>query len=141
MQVRQRTGGITTVTQKQTGDFVQLCAHFIRHVSRGGQFKGLRQQAGIHRLTGSVSAHGRKRHLLGEHVRRGAAVFTRHGQTVLQGITGNLQRTGNIAGIQTPQHDRHQNVILCTFALLQHAVHPRQPERQQFAFFRGLQLF
>lgn len=46
-----------------------------------------------------------------------------------------------IAGIQTPQHDRHQNVILCAFALLQHAVHPRQPERQQFALFRGLQLF
>lgn len=76
MQVSQRTGGITTVTQKQTGDFVQLCAHFIRHVSRGGQFEGLRQQAGIHRLTGSVSAHGRKRYLLGEHVRRGTAVFT-----------------------------------------------------------------
>ncbi len=97
----------------------------------------------------AISAHavrraaiaGRERHLLGEHVRRGTAVFTRHGQTVLQGITGNLQRTANIAGIQTPQHDRHQNVILCTFALLQHAVHPRQPERQQFAFFRGLQLF
>lgn len=42
LQVSQRTGGITTVTQKQTGDFVQLCAHFIRHVSSGSQFKGLR---------------------------------------------------------------------------------------------------
>ena len=88
-----------------------------------------------------MGAHGGECHLFGKHVLRRAAVFTRHGQTVLKRVAGNIHRAADIADIKTPQHDGHHDVILRAFALFQHATNPRQIERQQLALFRGFQLF
>ena len=61
------------------------------------------------------------------------------GEAVFQRVGRNLQRASNVTGIQTPQHDRHQNVILRATTISQHTGNPRRVERQQLALFRGFQ--
>ena len=58
---------------------------------------------------------------------------------MLQRVWRNFQRASDITGIETPQHDCHQNVILRTTAISQHTGDPRRIERQQLTLFRGFQ--
>ena len=54
----------------------------------------------------------------------------RHRQVKTQGIARNLDSAGDIPRIQTPEHHRHQNVILCAGAAFQYASDPRQVQRE-----------
>ena len=59
------------------------------------------------------------------------------GEKIGVGVTGTI--ASNVTGIESPQHDGHQNVILRATAISQYTGNPRRVERQQFALFCGFQ--
>ncbi|SAI03943.1 Uncharacterised protein [Enterobacter hormaechei] len=130
MQVRQRLGQLIRITQDIAGDFVQLRAHDIGHVSAFSQRNGVEQVRQFDRLFCSEQALRGQCHLFGQQVRRRTSTG-RHGQAIGHGVTGNFQRPGDIVSIETPQHDRHDDVILRALAVCEDASHPWQIERQQ----------
>ena len=114
---------------------MQTGAHHIGNVSAVGQVDSGLQPGKVDRLTGIAQALRSKRHFLNQHVRCCAAVV--RGEAVFQRVRGNFQRASDITGIETPQHDGHDNVILRTTAISQHTGDPRRIERQQLALFLG----
>jgi len=118
----------------------ELGANLVRHVLAGGDLGRLLQRLDYKHRAGIVRLEGRIGHLFGDQAGGGALVLVRHGQLVLDGVAGDLQRAGIIAGIDAPDHDGHQHVVLDAEAALQHAFDPRLVLGQQFALDLGLAL-
>ena len=138
--MRQRLRQLLRITQHIAGDFVQLRTHDIGHIRALGQRDSVEQVRQLDRLFCRQQALRGDRDLFGQQARRRTAT-DRHGEAVGHGVTGDFQRPGDIVSIETPEHHRHDDVILRPFAVFEDASHPRQVERQQLALFRGFTLF
>ncbi|SYI51377.1 Uncharacterised protein [Klebsiella pneumoniae] len=83
-----------------------------QHVSREFSFHSLR---GLRLICQLLSNNGL-------HV--AAAQRLRHHPTMLKRVRGNLQATGKITGIDTPDHQKHQHVILLRSTGCQNTIRP-----------------
>ncbi|MNE88830.1 hypothetical protein D3C80_1861750 [compost metagenome] len=119
---------------------MQFGANLVGHVFGVGELHGLHQVIDIDRLPGLMGAGGRLGDVFCDEVRRGAREVARWGQLVAQRIAGNVQRTGDVPGIQSPDHDRHQNRVLRAVTFGQHSGNPWGIVRQQLTLEFGLAL-
>ena len=111
--------------QQQTG------AHFVGHVLALGERGRPVDHIQVERGAGLERVQRGQPDLLSHHAGRCALVGVRHIQTVGQDIPRNVEAGIEEPGIEVPQHQRGDDIILAPGVRRQHAVQIRRIGRQQ----------
>nr|DAD91608.1 MAG TPA: hypothetical protein [Myoviridae sp. ctT3B27] len=145
-QVVQCSNRLIVITKGISQRFMQPGTGLVWHIMRINQFQRLSQQRGTKGLPGGKCAHRRISKLFCNRCCRGAVVAGRQNPAMLQRMVANHQGTVIITGIDTPDHDVHDHVILPRTITSKDPGPPwfilRQHVAFQFGFlFRGLRTF
>ncbi len=120
------------------GGEVEFRAGFVGHVGLVGEQEGAMQGRKVEATAGLLCLERGLGDLFGDDAAGGTREAVGHDQVVCEDVVGDVQGAGVIAGIDAPEHDGGDHLVLGALAGLQHAGNVRLVGRQQLDLERCL---